>query len=847
MLSSLFNRKQNSIKKRLGRLVPQILKKYETQVALKSDADIKQSHQRLAALIKLKGPSTAIQVEAFAIVYAAIIRALDKSPYPSQLLTALVMGEGHLAELATGEGKTLVIPFVAYWRMINGEKVHISTANDFLAQRDALALEAVYAALGVSVAVRIAGQEDEVRRQVYLRDVVYSTHGGLASDFLRDNLQRRQEDIWQQRDKVALILDEADISMIDEARMPVALFNPISANKQVLEAIASEIVPSLNKECFELDAVRKIAHLTEEGEERSTEMLVALGLLGQEQANYQAKHYRLLQRIQFALSAQHGFSKDTDYAVLEGEELVAIDSETGRLNRARTWSAEVTQALEAKEQLSISPDRQLMGKISLQAFFNSYPFLTGTSGTLKTEQEEFLAVYGKEVVEMEPNTPSLRIDFTDRFFHTQEQKITALLEDLKKRHAQGQPILVGTSSDEQSELLASLLEEEGIEFSLLNAQNNEKEARILANAGKKGAVTISTNMAGRGVDIQLGGNPSVLAVEFLIDKYGKEDLNEKVSDTQWEKTVEDFEKQCNANAKLVRQLGGLHVIGMQRYDSERKDFQLRGRAARQGDPGSSQFFLALDDPLLKAYASERIEKMTNRLDLSEDEEVLSALARSFTRQAQRRASAQNSSLRQALIESESVIDAQRVAYYNFRKTLLQEGLEGRLEYVWDKWTLGLIQSHGICLTDFSHEWDWDGLLETLGKLNLAVDVKEMEAIRETETFAGERVLEKVNEALAARLGELQAKFSTSDHFLRFQAFYALAELDSAWFGLLDHMEEMAKSVHLRVHAKEKPDQALSKEAGIAFKALIESGCFNAGHRVLQELQVFSPESPIPKQ
>lgn len=829
-------------------------------VAHLSNAEITQSKDRLGALLRSGAKEQDILIEAFSIVKEAAIRSLRKTPYDCQLLGALAMVQGNLIQMGTGEGKTLVAPFVAYWQAIKGVQTHICTVNEFLAERDAVELTPLYRFLGLSVSACLTGQDIAVRRQVYQHDVVYGTHGEFSSDYLRDNTQRVRSQVVQVRGRGFVIVDEADSVMIDDARMPVSLFIPVEGSAQQSELIAKHVIPYLEVcdeprqhriletkvleavakevsdkgETFELkdselesgdffiDPVRQIAVLTDRGYSKATELLIKSGAIKEEEATFSSDHQHLLQKVGMALAAQYILHRDLNYVVQE-ELLIPIDPTTGRLNHGRTWGPMITQALEAKEGLTVSPDRITAASIPLQAYFKLYDGISGMSGTLVSDAAEFASVYGLNIVEVPSNRPNIREDFEDRLFHTQSDKLNAVIEEIQSRHAKGQPVLIGTVSVTQSEELSSRLEGLGLSFETLNASNHAREAEILAKAGEKGAITVTTNMAGRGVDILLGGNPQLeiyaRQVELGIDAWVAMSAAEQ---QEFSKAIID---KYYKRAQEVRELGGLHIIGMERYDSKRKDQQLRGRAGRQGDPGSSQFYIALDDPLVKDFAGEKIKKVLAQLGLKDDPELEHVMLSKAINSAQIQAESKESAARKYLIELDDVASDQRRAFYSFREALFSpETADEQMRVILGGYLDELMEDHQVLESAFPEQWDLVGLNSRLQEFNVFIWPKEADANKEQarlQECEWEEVVKLIKQEVLNTFNTAGDQADNEEERRAFRQYVALEALDLAWFRLQLNMEELRKGIHLRGHARLNPEHELRKGSGELFETMLE--------------------------
>ncbi len=625
--------------------------------------------------------------EAFAVVRETAKRTLGERHYDVQLIGGIVLHEGKIAEMATGEGKTLVAPLPAYLNALEGRGVHVVTVNDYLAKRDSEWMGVIYRFLGLSVGVILHELNDRERKEAYGYDITYGTNNEFGFDYLRDNMKFTLED-YVQRDLNYAIVDEVDSILIDEARTPLIISGPAEESTDKYYKI-NRIIPSLKQgKDYQLEEKSHTAFLTEEGVAHVEKLIHVENL-------YDPRNIETLHHVNQALRAHTLFKRDVDYMVKDGQ-VIIVDEFTGRLMPGRRWSDGLHQAVEAKENVRIENENQTLATITFQNYFRMYKKLAGMTGTADTEAAEFRKIYNLDVVVIPTNMPLMRTNYADVIYKTVDEKFRAVVQEIKELHQSGRPVLVGTISIEKSEKLSQLLKKQGIPHNVLNAKHHEREAEIIAQAGRVGGVTISTNMAGRGTDILLGGNPKVLA-KTLVDGEPTEEATQKATQKALGIVQKEKEK--------VIQSGGLHVLGTERHEARRIDNQLRGRSGRQGDPGSSRFYLSLEDDLLRIFGSERISHMMDRLGIEEDQPIEHGLVTKAIENAQRKVEAHNFEIRKHLLEYDDVMNKQREVIYSQRREVL--GSEDLKETVME-----MIEEQGEGLVDFytdekEHPEDWD--------------------------------------------------------------------------------------------------------------------------------------------
>ncbi len=817
-----------------------------------------------------------ITLEAFGVVGAALSQVLGIEVYDSQIIAARELAGGRLIEMGTGEGKTYVAPFAAYLYRVRGfAQVHVHTANAFLAERDARLLSPVYQALGMTTAVVLPGQGFDVRQTCYSYQVVYGAYGEFIVDFLRDSTTRARGKLlqWQGIGKTAAIIDEADSALIDDARMPAVLYATLPGEApELARKIANQIVPQLvlceserqkslalsgiealasegqsararnamekdveragfaSSGDFYLDGVSQLAILTDRGYARAEELLVQEGLLAQGAANYTDAHQGLLRMLVWALVAKHLFHRGVQYEILtddnEPPALVPIDLLTGRLNRGRGWAVALTQALEAKEGLQVSSDRVPLAASSMQAFFTEYGALCGMSGTLADDAEEFESVYGLKVVRIAPNLPSRRADLPDRLFQDAAQKLDAAINEIRLAHDASRPVLVGVASSQAADDLAQALSTRlGVVTQVLSAKHHEHEGKILARAGRPGAITIATLMAGRGVDIVLGG----CYEDWLLD------AQVALGEPKWNALTAAEQEQFAANIRVQTQsarqsvldAGGLLVLGMGRFETQRMDAQLRGRAGRQGDPGTSVFFICMEDDLIKSYAADYVRKVLRTLDLKEGDELEGALVKKAITIAQKNAQTHNAKLRSDVALADSVLAQLRASFLEVRALFLLEDPEPALRQLLRYHVEQLLARANITRNTLEDEWDEAYLAKECEELGATLVMPDENATGSTAQHS-ELVREAVTTALLeayerhGRTAPDQKRASAS------RVWAVLSELDRAWVAATQEIEEVRAGVNLRALAGEKPLVALRNEAGrIVTQVVGELGFWNA--------------------
>ncbi|MBY5269041.1 preprotein translocase subunit SecA [Spiribacter salinus] len=771
----------------------------------------------------------AILPEAFAAVREAANRTLGLRHFDVQLIGGMVLHHGRIAEMKTGEGKTLVATLAAYLNALSGEGVHIITVNDYLARRDSEWMGRVFRFLGLEVGVVVPGMDGETKRAAYQADITYGTNNEFGFDYLRDNMALRAEDRMQ-RGRHFAIVDEVDSILIDEARTPLIISGKAEQSSELYLSM-NRVVPALERQEEEdgpgdyyLDEQARQAFLTESGQERAEVLLQDAGLLGEGESLYDARNIAMVHHLNAALRAHTLFQRDVHYLVRDGQ-IVIVDEFTGRAMPGRRWSEGLHQAIEAKEGVDIQAENQTLASITFQNYFRMYNKLSGMTGTADTEAYEFQHIYGLEVAVIPTHRPMVRADHHDLVFLNQDDKYAAIIDDIKDCNSRGQPVLVGTTSIESSELISNALSEAKIHHEVLNAKQHEREAGIIAQAGQPGAVTIATNMAGRGTDIVLGGN---LDVELA-------DLGD-ATDAQIAARREDWQQRHDA----VLEAGGLHVIGTERHESRRIDNQLRGRSGRQGDPGSTRFFLSLDDSLLRIFASERVSGMMQRLGMQEGEAIESGMVSRVIENAQRKVEAHNFDIRKHLLDFDDVANDQRRVIYAQRNELLEsDDISGTIVDMQNDVLAGLINAHMPPGT-IEDQWDVPALEEAV-QAQFGVDVPVRQWLDDDEELDPEGVRERLEQAVAAHYEDKERSVEAIGVDMReVEKSFLLQVLDNQWKEHLAAMDFMRQGIGLRGMAQRNPKQEFKKEAFQMFQEMLE-GIKRETVRILFNVNVRSQE------
>ena len=814
------------LKKVFGSRNDRLLRKYayavhavnalEPQVQKLSDADLR---ARTDSLRQRAGSGESLDdllVEAFATVREASRRVLGMRHFDEQLLGGIALHNGKIAEMRTGEGKTLVATLPAYLNTLAEKGVHVVTVNDYLASRDAEWMGRLYRFLGLSVGVNLSQMEHELKQQAYSADITYGTNSEFGFDYLRDNMVFQTSERVQRGLSYAIV-DEVDSILIDEARTPLIISGQAEDSTELYYRM-NEIVPKLTsvKEengpgDFTVDEKAHQVLLTEAGHERAEDLLTRAGLLPENGSLYDAANINLMHHLYAALRAHSLFHRDQHY-VAQNDEIVIVDEFTGRLTPGRRWSDGLHQAIEAKEGVRIQRENQTLASITYQNYFRMYRKLAGMTGTADTEAYEFQQIYGLETVIMPTHMPMVREDRLDQVYRTAQEKFQAVINDIRDCYQSGQPVLVGTTSIENSELLAKLLENEKLPHQVLNAKQHAREAEIIAQAGRPKMVTIATNMAGRGTDIVLGGNP-----EPEINKIRNDSI---ISDQDKDARVSEMRGQWQQLHEQVIRAGGLHIVGTERHESRRVDNQLRGRSGRQGDPGSSRFYLSLEDPLLRIFASERVAAIMDRLKMPEGEAIEHPWVTRAIENAQRKVEARNFDIRKQLLEYDDVANDQRKVIYQQRNELLEAtDISDTIRSMRVGTVHALISQH-IPPGSVEEQWDAPGLEKTLsGEFGLRLPLQEW--LKQEENLDEEHLRTRIVEAANVFYEE---KFSSveAQRVRDYERAIMLNFLDSHWREHLSALDHLRQGIHLRGYAQKNPKQEYKREAFELFSLMLDT-------------------------
>lgn len=763
--------------------------------------------------------------EAFAAVREAAKRTKGMRHYDVQLIGGIVLHQGKIAEMKTGEGKTLVATLPACLNALAGRGVHIVTVNDYLAKRDAEWMKPVYNYLGLTVGYLQNQMEKDERKEMYSRDITYGTNSEFGFDYLRDNMVFSKEDKVQ-RELFYAIVDEADSVLIDEARTPLIISGPSEESVDVYY-IADGIVRQLKKDKhFKVEEKTKTATLTDEGIRKVEEIVKQI--TGMKEFNlYDPKFSDLLHAIIQSLRAHHLFHRDIDYVVKDGK-VIIVDEFTGRIMPGRRWSDGLHQAVEAKEGVKIEAENQTLATITIQNYFRLYKKLAGMTGTAETEAAEFKEIYGLDVVVIPTNKPVIRKDHPDLIYKNKKAKFNAVVKEIEENYKIGRPVLVGTSSIEDSEYLSRLLKRKGIPHQVLNAKHHEREAEIVAQAGRLGAVTIATNMAGRGTDILLGGNPEFLAKRELKEKgITPEKVGEEKYQEIYEETLKKYKEITEKEKEKVKELGGLYIIGTERNESRRIDNQLRGRAGRQGDPGESRFFLSLEDNLLRLFGSDRIKKMMEMMNVPEDEPITHKMVSKALENAQRRVEEQNFQIRKRLLEYDEVYNVQRKVVYEQRNKVLEgENLKSEILGFFEDVAWELVDSFAPenILPD---EWNLEELKKTLEArfgFEFPIPTKYEELMNlqvEGAPTDREKLAKLIYDTLIGKYEELE-RLVGEGQLREIERMILLDRLDHYWREHLRALDHIKESIGWRGYGQRDPVVEFKKEAYQLFEDLLSN-------------------------
>lgn len=842
ILTRLFGSRNERLLRDYRRTV-QVINNLEPRFEVMNDAELQQQ----TTLLKerhAKGESLdALLPEAFAVVREAGKRTMKMRHFDVQLIGGMVLHNGRIAEMRTGEGKTLMATLAVYLNALGGKGVHVVTVNDYLARRDAEHLSKLYNFLGLTVGINVPQTTREEKQAAYAADITYGTNNEFGFDYLRDNMVQSTEDRVQRSLSFAIV-DEVDSILIDEARTPLIISGQADDHTDLYQHI-NRVAPQLKRQIGEADprtgegviepgdfTVDEKSHqiyLTEAGHERAEQLLSSDGLLPAGASLYDPAYISLVHHLYASLRAHHVFQRDTHY-VVQNNEIIIVDEFTGRLMTGRRWSDGLHQAVEAKEGVAIQAENQTLASITFQNYFRMYGKLGGMTGTADTEAYEFQEIYGLETVVIPPNRPMVRKDELDLVYKTTREKYEAVVKDIRSCHERGQPTLVGTTSIENSEIVASLLTAAKLPHQVLNAKQHAKEAEIIAQAGRPGVITIATNMAGRGTDIVLGGNVEK-QVQFI-------EADESIAPADKARRIETLHSEWQGLHEAVKAAGGLRVISTERHESRRIDNQLRGRSGRQGDPGASRFYLSLDDQLMRIFAGERVKAIMERLKMPEGEAIEAGIVSRSIEGAQRKVEARNFDIRKQLLEYDDVANDQRKVMYQQRNAILEaEDLLPQIANLREGAMTDIVRAH-VPVESLEEQWDLPGLQRLL-KDEWQLDLPLVETAEKADAYTDEDVLASVlaaaNKAFEAKVEQIGAV-----NFSAFMRMVLLQSIDQRWREHLAALDYLRQGIHLRGYAQKNPKQEYKREAFELFGQLLDAVKMEVT-RVLMNVRIQSAE------
>lgn len=823
LLTQIFGSRNDRLLKQYRRVVEKI-NALEPQFEKLSDDELRGQTQQFRDRIGKGESLDDLLPEAFAVVREASKRVLKMRHFDVQLIGGMALHNGKIAEMRTGEGKTLTATLPVYLNALAGKGVHVVTVNDYLARRDAEWMGRLYNFLGLSVGVNLPQMPREEKQAAYAADVTYGTNNEFGFDYLRDNM------VYETADRVAhglnyAIVDEVDSILIDEARTPLIISGQAEDHTELYVRI-NAVVPHLKKQIGEADprtgegviepgdfTADEKSHqvfLTEAGHERAEELLAKAGLLAEGASLYDAANITLMHHLTAALRAQHLYHRDQHYVVQNGE-VVIVDEFTGRLMTGRRWSDGLHQAVEAKEGVAIQPENQTLASITFQNYFRMYAKLAGMTGTADTEAYEFQEIYGLETVVIPPNKPTVRRDELDLVYKTARERYDAVVKDIADCYERGQPVLVGTTSIENSELVSKLLDKAKLPHQVLNAKQHAKEAEIVAQAGRPKMITIATNMAGRGTDIVLGGNVEK-QVQFI-------EADESIPEADKARRIQTLKDEWAGLHEQVKAQGGLRIIATERHESRRIDNQLRGRSGRQGDPGSSRFYLSLEDPLMRIFAGDRVKAIMERLKMPDGEAIEAGIVTRSIESAQRKVEARNFDIRKQLLEYDDVSNDQRKVIYQQRNDILEaENLSAQIAHL-RRGAMSDVVRTFVPAESVEEQWDLDGLEKAL-RDEWLLDVQLKAQVEKSDAITDDDILEKVvkaaDDSFAAKLaivGEGQ--------FAAFERMILLQTIDTRWREHLAALDYLRQGIHLRGYAQKNPKQEYKREAFELFSQMLD--------------------------
>jgi preprotein translocase subunit SecA len=844
-LTKIFGSRNDRLIRQYRKKVQQI-NKLEPEIQKLTDEELRGKTQEFRDRLAQGASLDSLLVEAFAVVREASLRVLGMRHFDVQLIGGMVLNDGKIAEMRTGEGKTLTATLAVYLNALPGKGAHVVTVNDYLASRDAEWMGRVYNFLGLSVGTILSNQDNESKKAAYAADITYGTNNEFGFDYLRDNMEY---DVSQRRQRGLFfaIVDEVDSILIDEARTPLIISGPADGSTEIYKAI-DKIPAHLVRQKEEkgegdywVDEKGHQVQLSESGHEKVEKIMVEMGLLPAGESLYSPKNIMLLHYLNASLKAHTLFVKDQHYVVQNGE-VIIVDEFTGRLMKGRRWSDGLHQAVEAKEGVEIQKENQTFASITFQNYFRMYEKLSGMTGTADTEAYEFQEIYGLETVVIPTHRAMIRDDQQDKVYRTAKEKYKAIVDDVKECYGRGQPVLVGTTSIENSELISQMLQKEGIPHNVLNAKQHEKEAQIVLEAGRSGMVTIATNMAGRGTDIVLGGGISKLVSQIEAD--------ESLTKEQKEAKIKEVREEWQKDHEKVIALGGLRIIGSERHESRRIDNQLRGRSGRQGDPGSSRFYLSMEDPLLRIFAGERMQNIMNKLRLPEGEAIEAGIVSRSIESAQRKVESRNFDIRKQLLEYDDVANDQRHEIYTLRNEILEmKDVSKPVQDLRDGYFTSLFRRY-VPEDTVEEQWDLAGLEEEL-KRDWHLDVPLRATLEKSDSSDDQDLLNMILEA-THKVYDEKVALAGKEAFAEFEKNVLLQFLDQRWREHLTQLDALRQGIHLRGYAQKQPKQEYKREAFELFHSLLEQVGEDVT-QVLMNVQIRQPEpepqaepAPVPE-
>ena len=832
LVTKIIGSRNDRYLKKLRKVVNEI-NKLEPQMESLSDAELCAKTAEFKERVEAGESLDSLLVEAFAVVRSASMRVFGMRHFDVQLIGGMVLNENKIAEMRTGEGKTLTATLPAYLNALSGKGVHVITVNDYLAKRDAEWNAQLFEFLGLTVGINLSGMNPDEKRQAYQADITYGTNNEFGFDYLRDNMAFEASQRVMKPLHYAIV-DEVDSILIDEARTPLIISGPTDGDASLYKEL-NTVIPMLTKQDKEdteeyigdgdytIDEKSKQVLLTERGQEKVEQILQERGLLAQDQSLYSASSISLLHHANAALRAHTLFEKDVEYIVNQQGEVVIVDEHTGRTMPGRRWSEGLHQAVEAKEGVAIQNENQTLASITFQNFFRLYEKLAGMTGTADTEAFEFQSIYGLETIVLPTNKPMLRLDGGDLVYLTEVEKYQAIVKDIQARLERRQPVLIGTVSIENSELLSQLMDKEKIKHSVLNAKFHEKEADIIAQAGALGSVTIATNMAGRGTDIVLGGN-----LQARLEKLGQ--LSEAETEAETKKWQEEHQ--------LVLEAGDLYIIGTERHESRRIDNQLRGRAGRQGDAGESRFYLSMEDSLMRIFASEKVSNMMKKLGMEDGEAIEHPWVTRAIENAQRKVEGRNFDMRKSLLDFDDVANDQRKVVYQQRNGVMDsEEITETIDDIWDDVFNSCVDQF-VPQNSLTEQWDLEGLERKLKSdflIELPVQQWLVDNANLQEETIRENILTHAKDVYVAKKEQVGQEIIAG-----FEKSVMLQTIDTLWKEHLSSMDHLRQGIHLRGYAQKDPKQEYKRESFEMFLEMLDNLKYDVV-TILSKVQVQSKE------